>query len=324
VSLILLSVRLLNIQELDMQLARLIEVGKPGIAEYSGNLVRSAVLEDPPCASQDGFFNTIQSLSQLVQKETAPAKYVRCFQILVFILIISSYSVVELIEELNKRFSLGRGSDALKENEASVLREKLGMLFLEWVRMYHHPSSNEKAHASYVMQLQQQGVLQGEDISSLFFRTCTELSVESYIKAKVTPGVSQLASFQAVDAFARLIVLLVRYYSEPTGSNANLAKLNLTTKILSIIVLVLVHSHEQRRNHFNQRPFFRLFSTLLNDLNVFEEHLQPLYFQILSAIRYIVYLCALINFYSLHIFIATHSTRFSRVFCQDSHFPGYN
>jgi CCR4-NOT transcription complex subunit 1 len=124
-------------------------------------------------------------------------------------------------------------------------------------------------------------------VSSLFFRICTELSVESYLKIKASSGSSNLTAFQAVDAFARLIVLLVRYYSEPAGLNSNMAKLNLTTKILSIIVLVLVHSHEQSRNLFNQRPFFRLFSTLLNDLNVYDEHLQPLNFQILSAIRFL-------------------------------------
>ncbi|KAJ3415017.1 hypothetical protein HDV05_005662 [Chytridiales sp. JEL 0842] len=269
VTLILLQVRLLNVQELDMQLARLIEVGQQNVYEYCADLLRAAILDEPPCASQDAFFNTIQALSSLSRKEEAPAK------------------VTRLLTDLSKRFGLGDLKEELKDSEAPTLREKLGMLFLEWVRMYHHPSSNEKTHASFVMQLQQQGVIQGEDISSLFFRICTELSVESYIKAKATPGVSQLVCFQAVDAFARLIVLLVRYYNEPSGANANnanLAKLNLTTKILSIIVLVLVHSHEQRRNHFNQRPFFRLFSTLLNDLNVAEEHLQPLYFQILSAI----------------------------------------
>ena len=158
------------------------------------------------------------------------------------------------------------------------------MIFTEWVRMFHHPASNEKAHVQFIMQLHQQGILKGEDISSMFFRVCTEISVETYLKHKNVPGAPQMVAYQAVDAFARLIALLVRYYNDATPSaNANIAKLNLTTKILSIIVLVLVHSHERRREIFNQKAFFRLFSTLLNDLSSYEPHLQPIYFQILSA-----------------------------------------
>jgi len=119
----------------------------------------------------------------------------------------------------------------------------------------------------------------------MFFRVCTELSVESFIKQKSNPAAPPLLAYQAVDAFARLIVLLIRYYADPNGVNTNVGKLNLTTKVLSIIVLVLVHSHEQRKSLFNQKPFFRLFSSLLNDLNTYEPHLQPIYFQILSAMR---------------------------------------
>lgn len=134
--------------------------------------------------------------------------------------------------------------------------------------------------------MQQQGILKAEAISPLFFRVCTEICIESYVKAKAAPGLPPAMSFQAVDAFARLIVLLVRYHVDPSGTDHNHARLNLTAKILSIIVLVLVHSHEQQRTQFNQRPFFRLFSTLLNDLNMFERDLQPIYIQILSAVRY--------------------------------------
>ena len=106
---------------------------------------------------------------------------------------------------------------------------------------------------------------------------------------KAPAGTPSVIAFQAVDAFARLIVLVVRHYNDPSAQNVNYAKLTLTTKILSITVLVLVHFHEQRKTTFNQRPFFRLLSSLLNDLNSFEPHLQPIYFQILSYLRFVPY-----------------------------------
>lgn len=189
------------------------------------------------------------------------------------------------MEDLEKMNMSSPLKDLINQEETTKLREHLCMLFTEWVRSYHHPSSSEKSQIAHVNQLLQQGILQGEDVSSLFFRVCTELSVDIYIKNKSAPGVPQVFAFQAVDAFARLITMLVKQYNDPTAGNVNISKINLATKILSIILLVLVHSHEQRRAHFNQKPFFRLFSTLLNDLHTFESELQPIYFQILSAIR---------------------------------------
>ncbi|KAJ3079072.1 hypothetical protein HDU99_000192 [Rhizoclosmatium hyalinum] len=193
-------------------------------------------------------------------------------------------AISSLLGEIKSRFSVTslKTKDG-KDLESPQLRENLTILFDEWVKMYHHPSSSEKTHKEYVLQLQAMGVLQEEDISSMFFRVCTELSVDLYIQAKATPN-APFSPFQAVDAFARLIVLLVRYHAESAGPNGNAAKLDLTTKILYIIVLVLVHSHEQRRGQFNQRPFFRLFSSLLNDLNLFEDQLQAVYYQILCKI----------------------------------------
>ena len=135
--------------------------------------------------------------------------------------------------------------------------------------------------------MQQQGVLKGEEISSMFFRVCTEMSVDHYLKQKAAAQATPAIAYQAIDAFSKLIVLLVKYHSDPEGVNNNVAKINYLTKILSIIVLVLAQAHEQRRQQFNQKPFFRLFSSLLNDLNSYEQQLQPIYFQILTNLRYL-------------------------------------
>jgi CCR4-NOT transcription complex subunit 1 len=111
--------------------------------------------------------------------------------------------------------------------------------------------------------------------------------MEIYAKAKVAGG-PPIYSFHAIDAYARLIVLLLRQYTDPAVSNQGVAKVTLAKKILSIIMLVLVHSHEQDRVNFNQRPLFRLFSTLFNDLTMYHTALGPIYFQVLCAIRYLL------------------------------------
>ncbi|KAJ3299964.1 hypothetical protein HK104_005661 [Borealophlyctis nickersoniae] len=263
----IIQAQLLSVPELDMQLARLMESGRGSIVDFTAKLIHKCLLEEPHCATQNDFFNCIEILNKLAQRGKV------------------SDSVTEVLEGLKaKASSLSIEEFISRGNETGGLREQLAVLFTDWVRIYHHPASNEKSHAAYIGQLQQSGILKADSISPLFFRVCTEISVDSYINARATQGAMPVLPFQAVDAFARLIVLLVRYHTDPAGIDHNHARANLAVKILSIIVLVLVHSHEQRKVHFNQRPFFRLFSTLLNDLNTFEEHLQPIYIQIFSTI----------------------------------------
>lgn len=118
----------------------------------------------------------------------------------------------------------------------------------------------------------------------MFFRICTETCVDLFLKNKPLPATVPTASYEPIDAFSKLIVLLVKNQTDPTNVNNNTAKITQLSKILSIIVLVLAQQHEQRRHQFNQKPFLRLFSSLLNDFNSYEHHFQPIYFQILSAL----------------------------------------
>ncbi|KAI8608596.1 CCR4-Not complex component, Not1-domain-containing protein [Chytriomyces sp. MP71] len=260
---IMIRANMLPIIDLDIQLARMIDAGQPGMVDLVVTLLREVLLGETPFVAYDAFFNCTMMLSERAEEDE---------------------SAISLLSDIKSRFSIISLKKAGKDLESDELRESLGILFSEWVKLYHHPSSSEKTHKAFVIRLQDLGVLHDEDISSMFFRVCTELSVDLYIQAKSTSNVSPYTPFQAADAFSRLIVLLVRYCVEPDGAPGNSAKLDLTTKILYIIVLVLVHSHEQGRSQFNQRPFFRLFSSLLYDLNLFEDQLSNVYYQILFKI----------------------------------------
>ena len=58
------------------------------------------------------------------------------------------------------------------------------------------------------------------------------------------------------------------------------------TKVLSIVVLVLAQSHEELGPYFQQKPFYRFFSSLLSNLNQIEMHLGSAYYQILTALSH--------------------------------------
>ncbi|KAK9702694.1 CCR4-NOT core subunit cdc39 [Basidiobolus ranarum] len=260
----LIKVGLINLLEQDAQLAKLIEVGRSSVIEFSVKLIAKCVLDDPPCATHVDFNASLDALTRLAQRGKGPS------------------SVVELLEEIRKH-----GATSPQDSEIAQLREQLTFMFIEWVKLFHHTSSNEKAFTAFALQLQQRGVLQGEDITSLFFRVCTEISVEGFLKYSNSidgSGHTPATAYQGVDAFSKLIAVLVNHYDEPASANPSLAKITFLSKILSIILLVLVHDHQQHKSQFNQKPYLRLFTNLLSDFNSYEQQLQPIYYNILTTL----------------------------------------
>jgi CCR4-NOT transcription complex subunit 1 len=170
-----------------------------------------------------------------------------------------------------------RSSSAYSNTQLVLLSERLAVHFDDWVRIFQRSPSSEKAFASYVMQLTNEGILKGEDISSFFFRVCAETSVEQW--SKYTAAGDYGSAYQPIDALSRLIVLMIKYNGDATDLPA---KVHYLTKILSIVVLVLAQAHESSIEFPQQKPFFRFFSSLLNDVNGLESHL-PL-FPLLVAI----------------------------------------
>ncbi|SAM86011.1 related to CDC39-transcriptional regulator protein [Ustilago bromivora] len=252
---------LVNIAELDVQLAKLILRDFRGsVIDFSAQLALEC-LQEPACATRQQLSNTVEALQRADQRGKAT--------------------------EASKRFLHDLESGLLKSKVDvgnTALREQLAYCFAEWARLFQHSPNPEKSFIDYVTQLQTQGILKGEDISSMFFRVCTEVSVDSYIKQKAVGGSPATGIFSPIDAFSRLIVLMIKYHADPTGANNEQAKVHYLTKILSIVVLVLAQSHEELGIHFQQKPFFRLFSSLLHDLHATESSLGPAYTQALLAI----------------------------------------
>jgi CCR4-NOT transcription complex subunit 1 len=172
---------------------------------------------------------------------------------------------------------------AAAKTETDQLREKLLFLFQQWVSIFLRSPSPEKAFVPFINQITKQGILRVDDVALFFFRVCAESSVSSYLKCVAAGDFEN--SFQALDAMSRLIVYMIKYHGDPSGTNSDQTKTLYLTKILSIFVLVLSNIHEDQGLAFQQKPFFRFFSSLLNDLHVIESYLGTAYFPILLAIR---------------------------------------
>ncbi|PWN39305.1 Not1-domain-containing protein [Ceraceosorus guamensis] len=258
----LIRTGIVNIVEHDQQLAKLIlRDFKSSVVDFSARLALEC-LKEPACATRGQLMHSLDALAQAdrLGKSTEASAF--------------------LLSEIET----GRLTKAQTDVTNSALREQLAYCFAEWVRLFQQSPNPEKVFVNFVTQLQQQGILKGEDISSMFYRVCTEVGVDSYIKQKALGGTFGTGIFSPIDAFSKLVVLLIKHHSDPSGTDNEQARAHYLTKILSIIVLVLAQSHEELGAHFQQKPFFRLFSSLLHDFHAASSSLGNTYMRALLAI----------------------------------------
>ncbi|KAI6117594.1 Not1-domain-containing protein [Pisolithus croceorrhizus] len=273
VTVTLLRSGLVNVSLQDQQLAKsLFQDPRPSLQTFAAGLVRECLSSEPPVVSQNQLTYTIEVLGQLVQTGKA------------------NEEVDRLVDDLRgvRRPSTTVAPEVPAVRQPSVkpeteqLREKLFMWFQQWVTIFQRSHSSEKAFVPYITQLTKQGILKVEDVSSFFFRVCLEAGINSYLNC-VSSGEFDY-TFQALDALSRLIVYIIKYHGDASGVNNDQAKVHYLTKILSIVVLVLANMHEEQGAVFQQKPFFRFFSSLVNDLHSMEVHLGSAYFHLLVAI----------------------------------------
>ncbi|TFK25059.1 CCR4-Not complex component [Coprinopsis marcescibilis] len=266
VTITLLRSGLLNPTLHDQQLAKVLFTDpRPNLVAYTVGLIREGLSGDIPALSQGNFQFAIDVIRQLSAAGKATEEMNR------------------LLDDLRggRRSADPTIRPPLKP-EAEQLREKLHHWFQQWVFIFQKNPSPEKTFVPFITQLTKQGILKVEDVSSFFFRVCTEAGVSAYMKCIAT-GEFEYA-FQALDAFSRLIVFIIKYHGDATGVNNEQAKVHYMTKILSIVVLVLANTHEEQGSEFQPKPFFRFFSSLVSDLHSVEGSLGPAYFQLLLAL----------------------------------------
>jgi CCR4-NOT transcription complex subunit 1 len=170
---------------------------------------------------------------------------------------------------------------AAMKPETEQIREKLVYYFSQWVQAFQ-TGPPEKIFVPFITKMTSQGLLKVEEISSLFFRVCIEAGVAHYMKC-VAAGEYEHC-FQALDAMARLVALMLKYYGGDASGNNDQAKVKYLTKILSIVVVVLSYLHEEQGPAFQQKPFFRFFASLVTDLHTIEADLGTAYLPLLIGI----------------------------------------
>jgi CCR4-NOT transcription complex subunit 1 len=158
----------------------------PEILDFVAALVRECSLTDRACVPRNGF---AASLAAMIKASESGR---------------STPAVDALLEDLRG------GVEDDKPTIDNKLQERLKAYFLEWVHTVKSDQNPEVSFGPYIIYLQREGILKGEDVSSAFYRTAINCAVDHDVKSGGHDG---------VDSLAKLILLIVKNHGEKTGES---------------------------------------------------------------------------------------------------------
>lgn len=294
----LIRSELLNLAEYNVHMAKLLDAGRNKSAtEFAISLIQTLVISDSRVISE--LQNLVDALAKIAARPGSPESLQQLVEIAknpaANAAALSSVTFGK--EDSNKQSRDKKiavtatgtredyGVSEFVEPDTAVFREQVSMLFAEWYRICEIPGANDATLAHYILQLNQSGLLKGDETSDRFFRRLTELSVSHCLSSEVmssTPQSHQVQplSFLAIDIYAKLVFSILKFYPVDQGSS----KLLLLPKVLAVTVKFIQKDADEKKITFNPRPYFRLFINWLVDLSSLDPVFDGANFQVLTAL----------------------------------------
>ncbi len=279
----LIKYKLLSVQTVDLNISQYIDSGNPKALVVASNFLKYFYIENASSYVDIQFVNLLDSLNKALSLSRNSQQYFELRDLI---------EVVRMNYEIEESTSSNRisatalsmmytGIKQAKEfDDPQGLKEKSEQLLHDWIQ--HHSilpqKENTKAFQQFVLQMNTQGLFKTDEMITRFFRICTELCVESCY-FYLGKGQRQ-ACYQRLDAFVKLIILLVKHSGDQTN---HVNKINLFNKVLGLIAGCLLFDHESKTTQFEPLPFHRLFYMLYFEAVLPENNLEPILNDILHA-----------------------------------------
>ncbi|KLJ11442.1 hypothetical protein EMPG_09747 [Blastomyces silverae] len=243
VTVALIDAGLLDLQRVDMILTKLIQDKNIAALELLSNLIDRVLLNDEPSALRSDFSGSLDAMNKWVVEnpELTVAK--------------------DIIRKLRES-GIPETVNALLTDQARSKRDQMEYIFSEWIGVYKFAGSNDRTYSTFLKDMHQRQVMNNQEDSALFFRLSIDISVAMFEHECQNPTGNIDEAFLYIDALAKLVILLVKFQGESNGA-VKASKPVYLNSILSLLVLVLNHHQVMRGENFNQRVFFRLFSSIL-------------------------------------------------------------
>ena len=241
----LIDAGLLDIRRVDMILTRLIIQKNTSALDVFANLLDRVLFNDEPSALRSDFSGSLEAMGQWLSEDA------------------SLPVAKDIIRKLHES-GVPEVVTPLISDKARSKRDQMEYIFSEWIGVYKAPGASDRTYCAFLKDIHQRQVMNDQEESALFFRLSIEISVVMFEHELQNPNGNLDEAFLYIDALAKLVILLVKFQGESMGAvKAN--KADYFNSILSLLVLVLNHHYVMRGEAFNQRVFFRMFSSILSE-----------------------------------------------------------
>nr|CAD7196956.1 unnamed protein product [Timema douglasi] len=287
----LIRSHLVNLQQYDMHVSHSMDGGLNFMAVAFGmQLVQLYLIEERlnSVVTENDLYNTIEMLARIASHSRNPPEGLTHL----IDALRANHDPAVLVDRAQGGPSAHIHSGILQVrardfDDPPGLMEKTEYLLRDWVSIYHSPSHSReptRAFSLFVQQLNGHGILKTDDLITRFFRMSTQMCVDLCYRAlaeqTVTPTLVRAKCFHTLDAFVRLIALLVKHSGDSSNTGT---KINLLNKVLGIVAGVLMQDHDNRLAEFQQLPYHRVFIMLFLELNAPEAILEAINYQVLTA-----------------------------------------
>eukprot|EP00850_Spirogloea_muscicola_P015627 SM000121S26024 [mRNA] locus=s121:298001:312953:- [translate_table: standard] len=290
----LIRAELIALSDYSVYLAKAMDGGRYAIAtEFAIYLVKTCVIQESVVSAAE-LYNVIELLGKIAQRPGAPESLQQLVELARSANAAAGQALTANIKDDKGRPSQKRvlaARPAGTKDDAplpeSPTLQQVVVFFDDWARICDLPSG-DNAHALYISQLQQAGMLKGDDMSERFFRLLMELAVGHCLSSELShsSGVTQGAqglSYTAIDMYGKLICVLFKHCDDNPGTTAT-SRVNLLNKVLSAAVHFIQRDADERKGAFNPKPYFRLFLIWLTDLNTGDPPSEAVDFQVMTSL----------------------------------------
>lgn len=243
----LIKVDIVQLKQVDVALTGLIYDREEVAIEFLSEIMDALLLNDHPIALRADFTSSLGALGQWLTEDPGLT------------------SAKDLIQRL-KDWGVNEVVDARPDDRGIIKKHQLQYVFAEWAAMCDASPKNptDNTFAAFITQLHQKQLLNSQEDMAVFLRVCIDEAMDSYGFAALSAEGSSTEAFHKLDWLARLVVLLVKNQGEINGA-VKRNKAGYMGSILALFSLIINNQHVIQGERFNQRGFFRLYSSILCD-----------------------------------------------------------
>ncbi|KAF2198562.1 Not1-domain-containing protein [Delitschia confertaspora ATCC 74209] len=239
----LMNVGLMDFHRLNIVMAKAIQQRRVAAVEMLSALMDEVLLNEHPSALRADFALSVDALTTWLAEDPS----------------------LEIGKEVMSKLQVVPSAEENLTPPVTAKKDQLEYYFEEWVHL-QHPDMPRKPIISFIYQLHQNGAVKTQEDAIQFIRACVDASVASHEHHDPYGGGNPDEATVSVDALAKLIISLVVFQEEEANATAE-SKAKFLDRMLAVVVIVLNHHHESRGDRFNQKVYFRLFSTMLFELH---------------------------------------------------------